>query len=62
VLRERLNQVEERIQNAVKRARRERSDVTAGCRHQEVFLLPWCLKLQLGLRHFGENLRAGVRS
>jgi pyridoxal phosphate enzyme (YggS family) len=55
VLRERLNQVEERIQNAVKRARRERSDVTLVAVTKK---FPASLVLEafsLGLRHFGEN-------
>jgi hypothetical protein len=55
VLRERLNQVEERIQNAVKRAGRERSDVTLVAVTKK---FPASLVLEafsLGLRHFGEN-------
>ena len=55
MLRERLNQVEERIQNAVKRARRERSDVTLVAVTKK---FPASLVLEafsLGLRHFGEN-------
>jgi PLP dependent protein len=55
VLRERLNQVEERIQNAVKRAGRERSEVTLVAVTKK---FPAALVLEafgLGLRHFGEN-------
>jgi PLP dependent protein len=55
VLRERLNQVEERIQNAVKRAGRERSEVTLVAVTKK---FPAALVLEafgMGLRHFGEN-------
>jgi PLP dependent protein len=55
VLRERLNQVEERIRNAVKRAGRERSEITLVAVTKK---FPADLVLEafgLGLRHFGEN-------
>jgi PLP dependent protein len=55
VLRERLNQVEERIHSAVKRAGRPRSEVTLIAVTKK---FPASLTLEaydLGLRHFGEN-------
>ena len=55
MLRERLNQVEERIRNAVKRAGRERSEVTLVAVTKK---FPAAVVLEafgLGLRHFGEN-------
>jgi hypothetical protein len=55
VLRERLNQVEERIHSAVDRAGRRRSDVTLIAVTKK---FPASVTLEahaLGLRHFGEN-------
>jgi PLP dependent protein len=55
VLRERLNQVEERIQNAVKRAGRERSEVTLVAVTKKFPAAVVLEAFDLGLRHFGEN-------
>jgi pyridoxal phosphate enzyme (YggS family) len=55
VLRERLNQVEERIQNAVKRAGRERSGVTLIAVTKKFPAAVVREAFGLGLRHFGEN-------
>ncbi len=55
MLRERLNQVEERIHNAVERSGRRRSDVSLIAVTKK---FPAALMLEafaLGLRHFGEN-------
>jgi pyridoxal phosphate enzyme (YggS family) len=55
VLRERLNQVEERIQNAAKRAGRERSEVTLIAVTKKFPAAVVREAFGLGLRHFGEN-------
>jgi pyridoxal phosphate enzyme (YggS family) len=55
VLRERLNQVEERIQNAVKRAGRERSEVTLVAVTKKFPAAVVLEAFELGLRNFGEN-------
>jgi pyridoxal phosphate enzyme (YggS family) len=55
VLRERLNQVEERIQNAVKRAGRERSEVTLVAVTKKFPAAMVLEAFSLGLRHFGDN-------
>jgi len=55
VLRERLNQVEERIHNAVERSGRRRSDITLIAVTKK-FPAPVTIEaFDLGLRHFGEN-------
>jgi PLP dependent protein len=55
VLRERLDRVEERIQNAVKRAGRPRSDVTLIAVTKKFPAEVTCQAYELGLRYFGEN-------
>jgi pyridoxal phosphate enzyme (YggS family) len=55
VLRERLNQVEERIHNAVARAGRRRSDVTLVAVTKKFGAEVIVEAHALGLRHFGEN-------
>jgi pyridoxal phosphate enzyme (YggS family) len=55
VLRERLNRVEERIQTAVKRAGRQRSDVTLIAVTKKFPAEVTCQAYDLGLRYFGEN-------
>jgi pyridoxal phosphate enzyme (YggS family) len=55
VLRERLNRVEERIQSAVKRAGRQRSDVTLIAVTKKFPAEVTCQAYDLGLRYFGEN-------
>jgi len=55
VLRERLNQVEERIHNAVERAGRQRSDVTLIAVTKKFPAAVTIEAFDLGLRHFGEN-------
>jgi pyridoxal phosphate enzyme (YggS family) len=55
VLRERLNRVEERIQSAVKRAGRQRSDVTLIAVTKKFPAEVTCQAYELGLRYFGEN-------
>ena len=55
MLHERLNQVEQRIHNALRRAGRQRSEVTLIAVTKK---FPAALVLEafgLGLRHFGEN-------
>jgi PLP dependent protein len=55
VLRERLDRVEERIQSAVKRAGRQRSDVTLIAVTKKFPAEVTCEAYELGLRYFGEN-------
>jgi len=55
VLRERLDRVEERIQSAVKRAGRQRSDVTLIAVTKKFPAEVTCQAYELGLRYFGEN-------
>jgi PLP dependent protein len=55
VLRERLDRVEERIQSAVKRAGRQRSDVTLIAVTKKFPSEVTCQAYELGLRYFGEN-------
>jgi hypothetical protein len=55
VLRERLNQVEERIHNAVERSGRRRSDVTLIAVTKKFSAGVTLEAFALGLRHFGEN-------
>jgi pyridoxal phosphate enzyme (YggS family) len=55
VLRERLGRVEERIQSAVKRAGRQRSDVTLIAVTKTFPAEVTCQAYELGLRYFGEN-------
>jgi len=55
VLRERLNQVEERIHNAVERSGRQRSDVTLIAVTKKFPAAVTIEAFDLGLRHFGEN-------
>jgi PLP dependent protein len=55
VLRERLNQVEERIHNAVERSGRQRSDVTLIAVTKKFPAAVTLEAFALGLRHFGEN-------
>ncbi len=55
MLRERLNQVEERIQSAVDRAGRRRSDVTLIAVTKKFPARVTLEAYALGLRHFGEN-------
>ncbi len=55
MLRERLNQVEERIRNAVKRAGRERSEITLVAVTKKFPAAVVLEAFALGLRHFGEN-------
>ena len=55
MLRERLDRVEERIQSAVKRAGRQRSDVTLIAVTKKFPAEVTCQAYELGLRYFGEN-------
>jgi PLP dependent protein len=55
VLRERLNQVEERIHNALKRGGRQRSEVTLIAVTKKFPAAVVLEAFSLGLRHFGEN-------
>jgi pyridoxal phosphate enzyme (YggS family) len=55
VLRERLDRVEERIQSAVKRAGRQRPDVTLIAVTKKFPAEVTCQAYELGLRYFGEN-------
>ena len=55
MLRERLGRVEERIQSAVKRAGRPRSDVTLIAVTKKFPAEITCQAYELGLRYFGEN-------
>ena len=55
MLRERLNQVEERIHNAVARAGRQRSEVTLIAVTKKFPPQAVLEAFELGLRHFGEN-------
>ena len=55
MLRERLDRVEERIQSAVKRAGRQRSDVTLIAVTKKFPAEVTCEAYELGLRYFGEN-------
>ena len=55
MLRERLNQVEERIHNAVARAGRQRSEVTLIAVTKKFPASAVLEAFELGLRHFGEN-------
>jgi PLP dependent protein len=55
VLRERLNQVEERIHTALKRAGRQRSEVTLIAVTKKFSAAVILEAFDLGLRHFGEN-------
>lgn len=55
MLRERLNQVEERIQNAVERAGRRRSDITLIAVTKKFPAAVTIEAFGLGLRYFGEN-------
>lgn len=55
MLRESLNQVEERIHNAVERAGRRRSDVTLIAVTKKFPAAVTLEAFALGLRHFGEN-------
>ena len=55
MLRERLNQVEERIHNAVERSGRRRSDVTLIAVTKKFSAGVTLEAFALGLRHFGEN-------
>ena len=55
MLRERLDRVEERIHNAVKRAGRQRSDVTLIAVTKKFPAEVTCRAYELGLRYFGEN-------
>jgi len=55
VLRERLNRVEEGIQSAVKRAGRQRSNVTLIAVTKKFPAEVICQGYDLGLRYFGEN-------
>jgi len=55
VLRERLNQVEERIHNAVERAGRQRSDITLIAVTKKFPTAVTIEAFDLGVRHFGEN-------
>jgi len=55
VLRERLDRVEERIQSAVKRAGRQRSDVTLIAVTKKFPAEVTCQAYELGHRYFGEN-------
>jgi hypothetical protein len=55
VLRERLDRVEERIQSAVKRAGRQRSDVTLIAVTKKFPAEVTCQAYDLGVRYFGEN-------
>ena len=55
MLRERLDRVEERIQSAVKRAGRQRSDVTLVAVTKKFPAEVTCQAYELGLRYFGEN-------
>ena len=55
MLRERLNRVEERIQSAVKRAGRQRSDVTLIAVTKKFPAEVTCQAYELGVRYFGEN-------
>ncbi len=55
MLRERLNQVEERIHNAVERSGRRRSDVTLIAVTKKFPAAVTLEAFALGLRHFGEN-------
>jgi pyridoxal phosphate enzyme (YggS family) len=55
VLRERLDRVEERIQSAVKRVGRQRSDVTLIAVTKKFPAEVTCQAYELGLRYFGEN-------
>jgi pyridoxal phosphate enzyme (YggS family) len=55
VLRERLNQVEERIHNAVERSGRRRSDITLIAVTKKFPATVTVETFALGLRHFGEN-------
>ena len=55
MLRERLDRVEERIQSAVKRAGRQRSDVTLIAVTKKFPAEVTCQAYELGLRCFGEN-------
>jgi hypothetical protein len=55
VLRERLNQVEERIHSAVERSGRRRSDVTLIAVTKKFSAAVTIEAFALGLRHFGEN-------
>jgi pyridoxal phosphate enzyme (YggS family) len=55
VLRERLNRVEERIEDAVKRAGRRRSEVTLIAVTKKFPAEVTCQAYELGLRYFGEN-------
>ncbi len=55
MLRERLNQVEERIHNAVQRSGRRRSDITLIAVTKKFPATVTLEAFALGLRHFGEN-------
>ena len=55
MLRERLDRVEERIQSAVKRAGRQRPDVTLIAVTKKFPAEVTCQAYELGLRYFGEN-------
>ena len=55
MLRERLDRVEERIQSAVKRAGRQRQDVTLIAVTKKFPAEVTCHAYELGLRYFGEN-------
>jgi len=55
VLRERLNQVEERIHSAVERAGRRRSDIVLIAVTKKFSAAATLEAYDLGLRHFGEN-------
>lgn len=55
MLRERLNQVEERIHNAVERSGRRRSDITLIAVTKKFPAAMTREAFDLGLRHFGEN-------
>ena len=55
MLRERLNQVEERIHNALERAGRRRSEVTLVAVTKKFPAAVVLEAFSLGLRHFGEN-------
>ena len=55
MLRERLDRVEERIQSAVKRAGRQRPDITLIAVTKKFPAEVTCQAYELGLRYFGEN-------
>ena len=55
MLRERLNQVEERIHTAVERSGRQRSDITLIAVTKKFPAAVTIEAFDLGLRHFGEN-------